>query len=599
MKSSLGKLRGKCRNGVLKSSCRDCPYNAIRKDEVDGGRKRRHQQWSQFVKGGCCGAMPCGRVAGRVARGSFRQLQKIAGGRWRSPNRGGLFLKQNMNPPISMKIPFFQAMNCQPTNVAMSQLVEDMNAISLETTGNANHSKPMETRDSATALLREEEVRPAHATPNSPDESSATEDLSEEENFLIWYAAVRPLDEQLKIARDARDGTHTCSFGTRTCGGYNVASTLVFDDGVEWIVKAPKYVDEEACKRLESEIATLMFLASIDGLLVPRIYAYSSDDKNPAHTPYIMMEKVGGQTLHTAMNNGLDRAGVFRTLEGLANFRKALQQHPSVEVGSFVLDYPDPTDTYVNPDVKEQDPADTEIGYFLAELMNMWTVDGESIGYRSSSWESALEYYFNQHNLAWIVGYKKGNTREERAEVWLAHQHIGSLLPAYAQPSPKPGVFYLAHTDLSMNNLLVDSDGTVTGVIDWEYANTLPPQVVEHYPVFLAKRKEFVENFKDKFDDPNQELDIWRAHYAKQFNDPETVAFHDRIDTIISFENLLRNIDQRSVAKICEVVKALDAANALYAPLPEYPWNTSLSCGETVSTEAAAVNRTSGDGEGK
>ena len=75
MKSSLGKLRGTCRNGALESSCRDCAYNAIRK-QADGGVKGRagtsnsHNLRAGVVAEQCLAAVPA------AVFGSW----KIAGG---------------------------------------------------------------------------------------------------------------------------------------------------------------------------------------------------------------------------------------------------------------------------------------------------------------------------------------------------------------------------------------------------------------------------------------------------------------------------------------------------------------------------------------
>jgi hypothetical protein len=131
------------------------------------------------------------------------------------------------------------------------------------------------------------------------------------------------------------------------------------------------------------------------------------------------------------------------------------------------------------------------------------------------------------------------------------------------------------------------TNGTITGIIDWEFANTLPPQAVEHYPGFLIDREWFVDMYSDTFDNPNAEFDDWRAYYAKQFDDPETVQFNSRIDAIAGFEYLIRHLNERPFAKIAEAVNALKTANALTAPLPSPPW-------ETLATPEPATNSTNG-----
>ena len=43
----------------------------------------------------------------------------------------------------------------------------------------------------------------------------------------------------------------------------------------------------------------------------------------------------------------------------------------------------------------------------------------------------------------------------------------------------------LSHDDLNETNVLVDSDGDVTGIIDWEYHSTRPVVLAAEYPRFL------------------------------------------------------------------------------------------------------------------
>lgn len=299
---------------------------------------------------------------------------------------------------------------------------------------------------------------------------------------------------------------------------------------MEWIFKAPKHVDITSIRRLSSEIATLKFVNKLASIPAPRIYDYSTIRENPATTPYILMDKIRGVTLFQALAYGcIGRQGVHQVLEGLAEMRKAFHQHPFKEVGSLVLDW-DEADQHMLDDGKLP-PAKSEIGFFVAQLINKWACDILPGRYHSGCWDDALEYYYEQHNLSLVGGIMDGE-KHEKTDKWLAHQYLGSLLPSYTQDSP---AFYLAHTDLSLSNIMVDpSDGAFTGIIDWEFANTLPPQAAEQYPTFLVDGDGFVKRYS-RFDNPSAELDEWRAHYANQFDDEETVNLHNRIDTIIEF----------------------------------------------------------------
>jgi hypothetical protein len=73
-------------------------------------------------------------------------------------------------------------------------------------------------------------------------------------------------------------------------------------------------------------------------------------------------------TLGEAVGGGLGRKGVYRTLEGLAEFQKTLQRHPFREIGSlYIVDEPD-SDEEDSPAIRR--PSETE--YFVAELNSIW-----------------------------------------------------------------------------------------------------------------------------------------------------------------------------------------------------------------------------------
>src|ERR1700685_1416439 len=79
-----------------------------------------------------------------------------------------------------------------------------------------------------------------------------------EEHFFPRICA----QEFLRVAMNLREGDHVCRFGQRLVGGLNVVVFLLFDDGVEWVVKIPRgsVDDGEENMFLMSEYATHIFL---------------------------------------------------------------------------------------------------------------------------------------------------------------------------------------------------------------------------------------------------------------------------------------------------------------------------------------------------
>jgi len=105
--------------------------------------------------------------------------------------------------------------------------------------------------------------------------------------------------ELLKLASEARGGSHQCRFGERDAGSYNVVLFIIFDDEVEWVVKLPKMKTSRRKDHeyLKSEYATMVYLHSLGTVPVPKIYGGCFGWNNPAKSPYFFMEKVSGMPL--------------------------------------------------------------------------------------------------------------------------------------------------------------------------------------------------------------------------------------------------------------------------------------------------------------
>jgi hypothetical protein len=114
---------------------------------------------------------------------------------------------------------------------------------------------------------------------------------------------------------------------------------------------------------------------------------------------------------------------------------------------------------------------------------------------------------------------------------WNIHTYAGSLIPSFV--GEDTGNYYLAHTDLDAQNIMIDTDGSITGIIDWEFASTLPPRDGEHYPKLLANKNKFVRLLEGSCDDPMAELEEMREFYAAQFTgDSEMEWYMDNVKAI-------------------------------------------------------------------
>jgi Ser/Thr protein kinase RdoA (MazF antagonist) len=156
---------------------------------------------------------------------------------------------------------------------------------------------------------------------------------------------------------------------------------------------------------------------------------------------------------------------------------------------------------------------------------------------------------------------------------WKIHAYLSSILPSYVKLQTTK--FALAHTDLSASNILIDPEtGLITGIIDWEFACTVPSQAMEHFPVLLRKDV-FLNQFENVYDDPEAELNEWRAFYAKQFEgDLEMEQYLQNIDAAIAFEDILKDGELATIENLVEECKFLESAETLETMEVPFPWKT-------------------------
>jgi serine/threonine protein kinase len=379
----------------------------------------------------------------------------------------------------------------------------------------------------------------------------------DEEDKELWTQLFEEVEvrEFLNVATTARTG-HKCHFGSRMSGTYNAIIVIIFDDGMEWVFKIPKTAKAEGNPRLISELATLQFLADNNIPKIPRVHGFALTCDNAAKTPFILMDCVRGKPLYEALRSGISRDKVQEILRQLATLRKSLHRAPFREIGSLTI-------ISQNPDI-----------YGVSRQISIWNYFDFTHPYkcRSGPFDTSLEYYANLHHTSWSNAQRyMYDPENEITERWQVHSYLGSVLASYV--GEETGKFYLAHTDLDAQNILVDENGDLTGIIDWEFASTLPPRAADHYPKLLSNESVFTQYTKDVFSDPQSEFREWRQIYAEEFlGDPEMENYLEHIDSILAFEDILRDNRKATMQSLVETCKFIDSATTFKNIGIPFPW---------------------------
>ncbi|KAK1763456.1 phosphotransferase enzyme family-domain-containing protein [Phialemonium atrogriseum] len=81
---------------------------------------------------------------------------------------------------------------------------------------------------------------------------------------------------------------------------------------------------------------------------------------------------------------------------------------------------------------------------------------------------------------------------------------LPKIFPSIQHPAERT---ILWHGDLSLSNIMVDVEGKITGVIDWECVSTMPVWVASQMPQFQVGSPRELEPIRDGYGDENPEYD--------------------------------------------------------------------------------------------
>ncbi|KAI0199161.1 hypothetical protein F4808DRAFT_222400 [Astrocystis sublimbata] len=274
-------------------------------------------------------------------------------------------------------------------------------------------------------------------------------------------------------------------------GGMNYHVEISFDDGVKWITRIRRFNKTSPPPALrdyilQSEVATLKFLESVD-VPAPKVFDFAVEDEaNPVGVGYILMEKLSGKSLRWSLATPEQKKNLMTDLAGVL---VQLSKHPFKLLGSLNC------------------PADpSRVGPFARESLTDFTAAHEMrpLG-PFSSWE---EYHRSSLQLIMDLIVRGEMYSQRPVNAYLIHRFLLDLIPtvlssasAVDNDAGDGPVYFLKHADDKGDHIMVDEDFHITGIIDWEWAHTAPPSHAFNSPIGLLPVGDFYDGKNDIGDD--------------------------------------------------------------------------------------------------
>ncbi|KAH6888887.1 hypothetical protein BKA70DRAFT_1541424 [Coprinopsis sp. MPI-PUGE-AT-0042] len=371
---------------------------------------------------------------------------------------------------------------------------------------------------------------------SSPKGSSSS--LASTENELFNYTSGRWLAAK-SVNRRLSD---IIDFSKLSEGKFNRIFLITFKDTFQMVARVPYPMTVPKYYAVASEVATMEYLR-LSGLPIPEIYGYSPGEDNAAGIPYIFMECVQGRSFKDSTVNN----------EGVAD---VIPQVTQLEGKITALSFPAGGSLYFAKDLEK-------VG------LQGVPVPGDGCFCIGPDTKASLWYGRRQQ-----LDVDRGPyTNVEHALVAGAHKELAylkrfgrplipfrrELRPPYRfQPQPPldhtqnlerylsiaPTLipkdrdlhrFSIAHPYPEIGNLILDRDGQIVSIIDWQYTSVLP--------IFLLaqQQREYVETDLKTMKPPpppsgNCDTDshyfgqLMKYHYVKnseKFNELHHRAFSD------------------------------------------------------------------------
>lgn len=264
--------------------------------------------------------------------------------------------------------------------------------------------------------------------------------------------------------------------------------------------------------KTNSEVATIRFVQQNTDIPVPQILAFDDSRKNELGFEWILMEMLPGTTLRARWRK-LPETAKRDLVKQVATYQAQLFRYKFSVIGNmFIKQEAQLTSTrspYI-PITIDTEQAQKRIQHTLpalGQLVSLIFFWGDHITQNVPRGPFSNVEDWIHARLAFVLTDQEKilNNSEDEDEIEDAEdamklaKRLLELLPGVFSCHYSAQSTVLHHDDLSMQNILVDSGGRITGVIDWECVSALPLWKACGLPEFLRGRERNEKPSKDQY----------------------------------------------------------------------------------------------------
>lgn len=257
--------------------------------------------------------------------------------------------------------------------------------------------------------------------------------------------------------------------------------------------------------KTRGEVTTLRWIRRITNVPVPKVIAFDDSQNNAIGFEWILMELMPGISAYKRWRK-MSMPTKIWIVEQIADFqsqlfRRSLEDAKFRSVGTLASASDVLESAHANPTPGRI----VSLDFFQGDRFNYDVARGP---FRSShDWLSACLDMIRQEQTEILKKEDDEDDREEAQDILELAEELTALLPkifpSIQHPAERTVIW---HQDLNLFNVLVDDDGKVTGIIDWECVSCKPLWVVTEMPEFLrTNRPREEEPQRDRYGDADKE----------------------------------------------------------------------------------------------